>query len=243
MTEYIYNHLNHTKTKNFVSPYTGGGSVEFSLLEAGIISHLHINDKDYGLYALYLIIFNAPYLLIDLIRYKEITHMDFFYAQEQIKKDYQGLDLIDAAWSLLLVNRLAYSGIYKANPLGGKNGNIDSLLSGWNREGLIKLIEYLYTFKDSITLTNEDACDLIEEMYWDESSTIFIDPSYVNKGKALYHYYYEREDHLKLNHVLDTLFHGFPGADVLITYDKNKSLELYTCIRKLKQLDVYILFN
>jgi len=35
-----------------------------------------------------------------------------------------------------------------------------------------------------------DADELIEEAYWQENTTIFIDPPYVVKGQVLFHCYY-----------------------------------------------------
>ena len=52
--------------------------------------------------------------------------------------------MVDAAWASLLVNRLAYSGIFKANPLGGKHGSKQQLLSRWNPTELIRRIKTIH---------------------------------------------------------------------------------------------------
>ncbi|CAI9386647.1 MULTISPECIES: DNA adenine methylase [Bacillaceae] len=225
MVNYIYNQLDNKKMNHFVSPYTGGGSVEFALLEAGVINHLHINDKDFGVYALYWVIFNMPFALTERLKTYTPSHEDFYKAQLTIKKDFDKINIVEAAWNTLIVNRLAYSGIFNANPLGGKKGTPQQLTSRWNPDELIRRIEKLHSFSDQVTISNQDACEMIEESYWWDQTTIFIDPPYVNKASSLYRCYYKEEDHIKLNCLLDNLYHGFDGADLIITYDNNEWLE------------------
>lgn len=203
------------------------------MLESGVVKELHLNDLETGVYSLWWVIKNIPFALIDRIKYSEPTHKDYFFAQNIIKQDYQGVDVIEAAWSSLLVNRLAYSGISKANPLGGKRGKREVLLSRWNPTDLIKRIEKIHSLSEYIEITQENAIDLIEESYWQEHNSIFIDPPYVNKRQNLYHCYYRKSDHMELARVLDSLYYGFPGADIILTYDNNEWLNsLYTYPQK-----------
>lgn len=217
--DYLYIHLQKTKSKKLVSPFTGGGSFELALLDAGVIEELHINDLDFGVYALWWVIKHMPYVIIDRLETRTPNHKDFFRAQALIKSDYRGADLIEAAWTSLLVNRLAYSGIPKANPLGGKNGSQKQLLSRWKPKNLIERIKKIYALSDRIKITNMNAVELIEEEYWQGNTTIFIDPPYVHKGKDLYHCFYSHDDHLELAYLLDSLHFGFSGADIILTYD------------------------
>ena len=126
---------------------------------------------------------------------------------------------------MLLVNRLAYSGIYKANPLGGKAGDVNSLLARWNPKTLIKRIKMINNMSNKITVLNIDALELIEEIYWKPNTTIFIDPPYFRKGKDLYNHYYDKKDHVNLRFLLDHLYHGMPGADIMLTYDNDEFIE------------------
>jgi DNA adenine methylase len=114
---------------------------------------------------------------------------------------------------------LAYSGIYKANPLGGKNGSNASLLQRWNPEDLCSRIVKIHAVSKWITISNIDACELIEELYWMPATTILVDPPYYKQGKNLYKCYYDENDHSRLNMLLENLYHGCPGADIILTYD------------------------
>lgn len=221
----IYNKIRNGKTKTLVSPYTGGGSLELSLLEAGVVDRLILNDKDIGIYALFWVVKYMPDQLIERIKNCKLTHHAYFEAQEIIKADYHGCTLIDAAWFTLLVNRLAYSGIYKANPLGGRSGTREELLSRWNPDKLSKRVKVLHQLSDRYEVFNEDACEFIEEHYWEYEATIFIDPPFVGKGKDLYRHFYTEADHYQLQLLLDSLHQGMPGADIILTYDNAPLIE------------------
>jgi len=223
--DYLYTHLQATKSNKLVSPYTGGGSFELAMLNAGVVEELHLNDIDRGIYALWWAIKHRPDYLAEKLINITPTHKDFFNAQQIIKDNYSGSSILDSAWATLVVNRLAYSGIPRANPLGGKNGSSEMLLSRWNSNDLLKRINYIHSLSDRITITNMDALELIEEAYWDNSSTIFIDPPYVEKGKALYNSYYSEQDHRDLAFLLEQLHFGCPGADLVVTYDYHSLIE------------------
>lgn len=60
---------------------------------------------------------------------------------------------------------------------------------------------------------------LIEEMYWQQYTTLFVDPPYFGKGKQLYKHYYKVQDHDNLAFLLDEFYKGMPGADIIVTYD------------------------
>lgn len=219
IADYIYTLLNKAKTETLYSPFAGGAGAELALLHSGVIKKLVLNDKDYGVYALFEVIKTDPDALIKKIRSEELTHEDYYRDQERIKQSYRDTDLLEAAWITLVVNRLAYSGIYYANPLGGKNGMQKELLGRWNPEALINRIRIIHSMSDRITVMNTDACELIEEAYWHTSSTILVDPPYYLKGKKIYRCYYNEDDHLELNFLLESLYRGFPGADLIVCYD------------------------
>ena len=229
LIEYLYTHLQESKSKKLISPFTGGGSFELAMLDAGIVEELHLNDLDTGGFSLWWVIKHMPYVLIERLKNEEPNHKDYFFAQSIIKSDYKNVDLVDAAWYSLLVNRLAYSGIVKANPMGGKKGSKEKLLARWNPQDLVRRIERIHELSDRIEITQTDALELIEESYWEDKSTIFIDPPYVEKGKDLYHCFYTKRNHQELSILLDSLYQGFSGADIVVTYDFNEWLsDLYT---------------
>ncbi|MGG0940597.1 DNA adenine methylase [Brevibacillus centrosporus] len=232
---YVFSKLQSNSTKTLVSPFAGGASVELALLDSGVIEHLILNDLDFGVYALFWTVLHAPDELYYRLQHANPSQKDYFHAQGIVKSDYLSCNMIEAAWSMLLVNRLAYSGIYSANPLGGRNGNKADLLSRWNPIDLQKRMKRIHQMGDKITLHNMDACTLIEEEYWRPHTTIFLDPPYVKKGKQLYRCYYHKDDHIQLNLLLDSLYHGMPGADIILMYDNDPLIEeiyMYPTVEK-----------
>ena len=202
--------------KTFVDVYCGGGSVGLSLLLSGVVEHLVMNDLDKGVYAFFHTVLTAPETLIQKIRTVVPDRELFFYYQEMVKKNYEGFPELERAFGFLVVNRLAFSGIWNANPTS-------NLLQRWNPKVLEKRIWNIWEKREQTTLLNEDALKVIEEYYWDESCTLFIDPPYyVAWDKKLYHHCYQEEEHQKLADLLNTLVCGMPAhADILVTYDNH----------------------
>lgn len=202
--------------KTFVDVYCGGGSVGLSLLLSGVVEHLVMNDLDKGIYAFFHTILTAPEALNQKIRTVVPDRELFFHYQYMVKKNYEGFPELERAFGFLVVNRLAFSGIWNANPTS-------NLLQRWNPKVLEKRIWNIWEKREQITLLNEDALKVIEEYYWDETCTLFIDPPYyVAWDKKLYHHCYQEEEHQKLADLLNTLVCGMPAhADILVTYDNH----------------------
>lgn len=203
---------------HFIEPFAGGASVGLSLLIAGRIQELHLNDADFGIYSLFYTIKYFPQILIQRIKSFNPSVKAFNRAKNEVTGGYNGLDTTEAAWYTLIVNRLAYSGIPKANCMSNPAAR-------WNADSLIKRIKNIHEYADHIHVSNQDACAYIEEMYWMDHATIFIDPPYFVKGKMLYNLYYTAEDHKELSFLLDNLYKGMPGADMIVTYDYCREVE------------------
>jgi len=205
----------------FVEPFAGGASVGLSLLLAGKVKELYLNDVDFGVYSLFYIIKNFPWMIIDEIRGFEPSEEAYKEAQSVVLSKYKDCEMLDAAKSLLVCNRLAFSGIPKANCMKNPGAR-------WNPDTLVKRIIEINRHAEHIHISCMDACELIEEMYWHPNTTIFIDPPYVDAGKSLYVENYNRENHSRLACLLDELYKGMPGADMILTYDNNEFIrEMY----------------
>lgn len=207
-----------TNLENFVEPFCGGSSVGLSLLLAGKIKNLYLNDLDFGIYSFFYTIKVFPEFLISKIRAFTPSKSAYKEAQKHVLDNCSGLDMFEAAWATLVVNRLAFSGICKANCLSNP-------MSRWNPDALIRKITAISNYSEHIFVSCEDAISYIEEMYWQKNTTIFIDPPYYVKGKSLYNHYYTEKDHLLLSFTLEELFRGVPGADIVLTYDYCQPIE------------------
>lgn len=216
--DHLYARLAEEKLDTFVEVFAGGASFGLSLLDAGIIQHLVLNDIDPGVYSLWEAILNRPQELVSRLLSKLPTHQDLAIAQEHLASCSTPSPLL--AWSFLLANRLSYSGIISANPQGGKHGSQEALLSRWNPETLVSRILRIHAMRDRIELHCKDCCELIEEdVWWMPGTTLFIDPPYFEKGQKLYRHCFKEEDHVRLANTLNQLYTSFPEADILLTYD------------------------
>lgn len=187
LIDYLYSKLSQEQLDTFVEVFAGGASLGLALLDAGIIRKLILNDKDPGVYALWKTILERPQELTERLHDAVPTHRDLSIAKAFLS--HSEAPTPELAWSFLLANHLSFSGIVKANPLGGKNGTQEALTVRWNPQALTDRITRIHAMRDRIELHNMDACEFLEtEGYWYDRATIFVDPPYWEKGKTLYTY-------------------------------------------------------
>lgn len=227
LIDYLYSRLSQEQLDTFVEVFAGGASLGLALLDAGSIKRLILNDKDPGVYALWKTILECPQELTDRLQSIVPTHRDLSDAKNLLALN--EASTLELAWAFLLANRLSFSGIVKGNPLGGKNGSQDALTARWNPEALAERITRICSMRDRIELHNMDACEFLEaEGYWYNKATIFVDPPYWEKGKALYTHYYEEKDHMELAEMLQNMYMSFPEPDIIVTYDNHPRIrEMY----------------
>ena len=220
LIDYLATQFKSESLETFVEVFAGGASVGLALLDAGLTKRLVINDVDSGIYAFWNQVVSNPEPLIHRITGNAPTLAEFKYLKSVLDDSPKWHSQEELAWATLVCNRLSYSGISKANAMGGANGSVKQLLARWKPAELQKRIQHIHNMADRITVSCVDAVELLESsVYWDEKSTCFIDPPYVAKGKALYRRWYEEEDHEQLAFIIQSLYQGMPGADLVITYD------------------------
>ena len=232
LIDYLYSRLSHEQLDTFVEVFAGGASLGLALLDAGVIRKLILNDKDPGVYALWKTILECPQELTGRLQSIVPTHRDLSDAKALLARSEAPTP--ELAWAFLLANRLSFSGIVKGNPMGGKNGSQDALTVRWNSNALTERITRIHSMRDCIEIHNMDACEFLEtEGYWYGKATIFVDPPYWEKGKALYTHYYAEEDHAELAEMLQNMYKSFPEPDIIVTYDNHPRIrELYPLARQ-----------
>lgn len=227
LIDYLYSKLSQEQLDTFVEVFAGGASLGLALMDAGIVKQLILNDKDPAVYALWKTILECPQELTERLQSIIPTHRDLSNAKALLA--HSEAPTSELAWAFLLANRLSFSGIVKANPLGGKNGSQEALTARWNPEAIEERILHIYSMRDRIGIHNMDACEFLEtEGYWYDKATIFVDPPYWEKGKALYTHYYEEKDHAELAEMLQNMYKSFPEPDIIVTYDNHPRIrEMY----------------
>lgn len=222
LIDYLYSRLQQDKLDVFIEVFAGGASLGLSLLDAGEINRLILNDVDPLVFYFWKSVLEAPGYLLSRLEGPLPTLDDFWEAKAVLVSYANGNSLPQdlLAWSFFLLNRTCFSGIVKAHPMGGKAGNQDKLLSRWNPKHLSERILHIHSMADRIELHALDCCAFIEQMaFWYDRATLFVDPPYVVKGDALYNASFRKKDHERLAGLLTGLHMEFSGPDMVITYD------------------------
>src|SRR5581483_2360365 len=90
------------------------------------------------------------------------------------------------------------SGILNGGIIGGRDQTgpwkIDAR---FNARELVKRVELIAAMKNRIKLTRQDALRFLKNgmAKWPTETLVYLDPPYYVKGRALYHDFYEHQDH------------------------------------------------
>lgn len=188
---------------HYVELYAGGAGAALNLLYNNIFATIHINDYDYNIYAFWHSVLYETAEFIRLIDKTPVT-MGEWYHQREIFNQGRNVDMLTLGFATFFLNRTNRSGIiFKAGPIGGFEQTGNYLIDvRFNKEDLIKRIEKIGTYADRIRLTNMDATEIIQhpEVHIRDldSSFLYLDPPYYNKGQQLYLNNYGHDGHLSL---------------------------------------------
>ncbi len=186
-------------TEHFVEPYSGGAAVALFLLFEGYVKHITINDNDRSIYAFWHSVLNNSDKLCDKISSTPVT-IEEWKRQREVQKNKENCDLLELGFSTFFLNRTNRSGIIKGGVIGGYNQSGQYKLDcRYNKDELIKRIKSIAQKRDSISLYNEDALNLLDMDLIINSNPnytlIYFDPPYYVKGQSLYTNYYKKNHH------------------------------------------------
>ena len=219
----IYACLDEHCFARFVEPFAGGASLGLSLLDAGKIGILEMNELDPSVYNFWNVVLNCSDELMDCISGPLPTIQNYMSAKIRLRESQKrGIECdIQAAFDYLLLNRTSFGGIILANPVGGKNGTDEQLRQRWNPLTLIKRISKIAKIKDRIMLTNRDAVEFLrnKRKQYGSDTTIFVDPPYTKAGKQLYLETFTGR-HQELAETIAELYCAENGPKIVITYDE-----------------------
>lgn len=214
----------------YAEPFAGGAGLALHLLYDGLVSNIHINDIDVGIWSFWNSVLNETEALVSLIESTEVT-MEEWYKQKKIVTE-STKDTLTLGFATFFLNRTNRSGIIKkAGVIGGYKqlGNY-KLDCRFNKENLIHRIRRVAKYRNRIFLTNLDAVDFLENKEGCISQSAFycIDPPYFEKGAGLYTNFYEKEDHAELSEAVMRL-----KSRWIVTYDNAEEIRrLYKERRK-----------
>jgi DNA adenine methylase len=211
---------NHLEDCTFFEPYAGSAAVGLELLQRGHIGNLVLCEKDILLYAFWECVFRETDALCNMIQDTPIT-IETWQQQKQYREmtSLDQADLLDLAFAGLFLNRTNFSGILKANPIGGINQTSRySIDCRFNKPKIIEIILRLSAYRDAVEVYCDDALlfMLIQNTrFLRQDCFAYFDPPYYEKGSKIYRHYYTNRDHIALANYVRNVRH----LDWIISYD------------------------
>ncbi len=219
--------MNNLDNCTFVEVFAGGAGSAITLLLAGHVKSLFLNDLDVAIYSFWKSIKEHPIELIKLIENTPVNITEW-KRQKEIYDSKDASDILTLGFSTFYLNRCNHSGILEARPIGGmKQDATYKIDSRYNKTTSIAKIEAIAKHADSIQVFNLDGnsfLKLLKRKHRNRKCLIYFDPPYYQKGPALYLNHFTHENHIALR---DSILRcPFPW---LLSYDKHKNiLDIYS---------------
>ena len=235
---------------HYVEPYAGGAGVALRLLLNRAVKYIHLNDSDIRLYSFWHCVKNENENLCNRILSCSLTIEEWKKHRDVLRKP-ENHTLFEIGFSTFFMNRCNRSGILNAGVIGGLDqmGNY-KMDARFSRKDLIRRIELIGLFSDSIFLSNLDAEDYIENYIsnLDENSLVYFDPPYFNKAKDLYLNSYKPKDHIRLSNSIQKVskpwvlsYDNVPEIMELYYYMNHFTYDLqYSAARNYKGREVFV---
>ena len=211
----------------YVEPYVGGGAVALTLLLAGAVNRIVINDKDRSIYAFWHSVLFQTNELCQLIANTPIN-MDTWHEQKEYQRKgvKEDVDLLTLGFSSFFLNRTNRSGIIKGGVIGGQNqdGNYKINARYKQKEELIRRIKKIADQREKIELHHEDAAILTNHLREElpENTIFYFDPPYYVKGEGLYMNYYNDKDHADMANAIKQI----TNQKWIVTYDPQDYIKM-----------------
>jgi len=190
---------NHLVGCTYSEAFCGGAGLAAKLLLKGRVSRIVLNDIDPAVYSAWDAIVNHSDDLCTFISDAPLT-VDEWKTQRDVYQSGKvaSLELGKAAFYLNRTNR---SGILSGGVIGGlEQRGAYKMDARFNRDDLSRKVREISARADTIELHNLDVHDFMSDVAkkLPESSLLYLDPPYVEKGPGLYVNSFDEERHRKL---------------------------------------------
>lgn len=201
----------------YIEPFAGGAGIALELLETGVVSQIVINDYDKGIYSFWRAILNETDRFIDTIESIPLN-IDEWHKQRNIIMNSENKYSFELGFATFYMNRTNRSGIIKGGVIGGlEQSGAWKMDARFNKEKLIERIKKIAERKADIHVYNKDVVSLIQNYVpkYENNAFIYFDPPYFEKGKQLYLNFFNYDDHVRIEEMVNSLM----NCDWVITYD------------------------
>jgi DNA adenine methylase len=225
---------NSLEDRHYVEPYSGGCGLALNLLYSGHVAAVHLNDADRSIWSFWHSVLNATDAFIDLVLNAELSVREW-ERQRAIQSRKATADPLELGFSTFYLNRTNRSGVvHSGGIIGGRDqAGAYKIDCRFNKTDLTSRIRRVSRYKGRIHLYNEDAEGFVTSRRYPETSLIYIDPPYVDKGSSLYRNSYSQADHVRLARIFADLTNPW-----FLTYDNVPLVrELYSRFQSV-ELDI-----
>ncbi|MBA2718910.1 MAG: DNA adenine methylase [Chloroflexi bacterium] len=208
-------------------PFFGGGVIGFAVMESlPARASVWINDKDFGMAALWKVVHQRHDELIDMVvKFQPTTDAFYRFQDEDNRTD---MDPIRTAFQKFALHQTSFSGLgaMAGGPIGGRKQsskyNVDCR---WNADrhctDIIKHHRTLKRFGARVRITSGDFAPLVEDAM--PHAFVYADPPYYEKGGQLYKCNMSDGDHRRLAAAFQTC-----RAPWVLSYDDHSFIrDLY----------------
>jgi DNA adenine methylase len=218
----------------YVEPYAGGAGVAIELLLEKIVSHIHLNDSFYPIFAFWNSVVNRSEEFCRKISLASLT-INEWKKKREILRNYAEHDELEVGFSMFYLNRCNRSGVLSGGVIGGlEQTGKWKMDARFPRNELIRRIEAIALRKNSISLTNMDAEGFLLNNVpkFPQNTFIYCDPPYFEKSNRLYMNSYSPEDHVRVAKVIQEKVHkkwivSYDGVIEILTYYSKRKAFLY----------------
>ncbi len=199
--------LNDLSGCSYFEPFAGGAGAALRLLREGVVSELHLNDKDHCITAFWNAVLDEPERFVETIRSVPVSIAEW-KRQQRVYLDAEASEPFDLGFSVFYLNRCNRSGILAGGaPIGGyAQAGKWQIDARFYRESLAKRVLTIAKKREQIHVTNMDAISFLVKHLprGSERKHVFayLDPPYWSNGNRLYMNFYKEQDHKTLAHYI-----------------------------------------
>ena len=191
----------------YFEPFAGGAGAALRLLREGVVSELHLNDRDHHITSFWRAALSEPDRFAQEIMSVPLSIEEWRRQQEVYLLADPGKPF-ELGFATFYLNRCNRSGIiFGAAPIGGyaQSGKW-KISERFYREGLANRILAVGRRRDQIHITNMDALDFLARQSpmtgYCKSAFAYLDPPYYSNGHRLYSTFYNDQNHVELAHYI-----------------------------------------
>jgi len=204
LSKFLANHV-----YEYREPFIGSAGTCLQLLPLPHVKQIWINDKDFGVAAIWNAVLTDPDRLCALIDSFQPSTEAFYEFKEFLKSDnLASYNVVEVGFKKLAIHQISYSGLgtKAGGPLGGDSQESDYQIDcRWNPKNLVSKIKILHRLlrKKMIGIcTNHDFQYVLNAK---GNALFYLDPPYYVKGGELYEKSFSKEDHIRLSECLKQL--------------------------------------